>query len=179
MLSSASRNYLVETSIKSRRVTFRPEWTRDSSLSVCKIWMFNNPCDYETLLVVVVLLFRTANVLVHPLIIIRLIAVLVLFALAWNVNGQRRQEKQQQLERRPRQYQDGRRGVPRIKRMYALCPPQFERVGNECYYFSDSKVNWLDAQFQCQDKNSKLAEPSKVDDRRLRKHLLAAPGERR
>lgn len=62
--------------------------------------------------------------------------------------------------------------------MYALCPPQFERIGNECFYLSTGKVNWLDAQFQCLDRDSKLAEPNKVDDRRLRKHLLAmAPGE--
>lgn len=61
--------------------------------------------------------------------------------------------------------------------MFALCPPQFERIGNECYYLSKEKVNWLDAQFQCLDRDSKLAEPNKVDDRRLRKHLLAiTPG---
>lgn len=57
--------------------------------------------------------------------------------------------------------------------MFAICPPNFERLGNECYYFSTEKANWLDAQFQCLDRNSKLAEPgTKVNDRRLRKHLL-------
>lgn len=62
--------------------------------------------------------------------------------------------------------------------MYAVCPPKFERIGNECYFISSEKLNWLDAQFVCLDKDSKLAEPNKVDDRRLRKHLLnSVPGE--
>lgn len=98
-----------------------------------------------------------------------MIAVLILLALACHCSeGQ--QQRQSQQENRPRRF-NGRQG-PRIKRMYALCPPQFERIGNECYFLSKTKVNWLDAQFQCLDRDSKLAEPNKVDDRRLRKHLL-------
>ena len=65
----------------------------------------------------------------------------------------------------------GRMQRPRNKRMYALCPPQFQRIWNECYYMSKEKANWLDAQFKCQDMDSKLAEPNKVDDRRLRKYF--------
>ncbi|XP_053683242.1 uncharacterized protein LOC128733582 isoform X2 [Sabethes cyaneus] len=60
----------------------------------------------------------------------------------------------------------------RFKRMYALCPPQFFRIGNECYFISKNKQNWLDAHFECKDRNSKLAEPLKYDDKNLRKFLL-------
>lgn len=55
--------------------------------------------------------------------------------------------------------------------MYALCPPHFTRVGNECYYLSTERVNWLDAHFDCKDRNSRLAEPIKTADTRLRKYL--------
>lgn len=56
--------------------------------------------------------------------------------------------------------------------MYALCPPKFNRIGNECYFVSKIKVNWLDAHFECKDRNSKLAEPLKFDDKALRKNLI-------
>lgn len=60
----------------------------------------------------------------------------------------------------------------RIKRMYAMCPPGFNRIGNECYYISRNRENFLDAHFECKDRNSKLAEPLKFDDKSLRKYLL-------
>lgn len=57
----------------------------------------------------------------------------------------------------------------RIKRrMYAMCPPKFQRIGSECYAISDQPANWLEAHFQCKDKNSKLAEPNSKSDRKLR-----------
>lgn len=56
--------------------------------------------------------------------------------------------------------------------MYALCPPKFQRIGNECYFVSHYKKNWLDANFECKDRHSKLAEPLKYEDRRIRKYLL-------
>lgn len=59
----------------------------------------------------------------------------------------------------------------RFKRMYAMCPPHFFRIGNECYFISQSRLNWLDAHFECKDRNSKLAEPMKYDDKNLRKFL--------
>lgn len=59
----------------------------------------------------------------------------------------------------------------RFKRMYAMCPPGFFRIGNECYYISHNRQNWLDAHFECKDRNSKLAEPMKFDDKNLRKFL--------
>lgn len=59
----------------------------------------------------------------------------------------------------------------RTKRMYAMCPPKFVRLGNECYYFATEKASWLDAHFECKDRNSKLAEPFKFEDYRLRKYL--------
>lgn len=62
----------------------------------------------------------------------------------------------------------------RFKRMYAMCPPHFFRIGNECYYISQNKQNWLDAHFECKDRNSKLAEPMKYDDKNLRKFLISS-----
>lgn len=58
--------------------------------------------------------------------------------------------------------------------MYGLCPPNFYRIGSLCYFISREKLNWLDAHFECKDKNSKLAEPGKITDRQLRKYLIAA-----
>lgn len=61
--------------------------------------------------------------------------------------------------------------LTRAKRMYALCPPEFQKIGNDCFYMSRKKFNWLDAHFECKDRNSKLAEPMKFADKRLRKYL--------
>lgn len=61
--------------------------------------------------------------------------------------------------------------LSRAKRMYALCPPGFQKIGNDCFYISDRKESWLDSHFECKDRNSKLAEPLKFADRRLRKFL--------
>lgn len=61
--------------------------------------------------------------------------------------------------------------LTRNRRMYALCPPEFTKIGNDCYYLSTKKESWLDAHFECKDRNSKLAEPLKFADRRLRKYL--------
>lgn len=61
--------------------------------------------------------------------------------------------------------------LTRARRMYALCPPEFEKIGNECYFLSSRKESWLDSHFECKDRNSKLAEPLKYADRRLRKYL--------
>lgn len=65
--------------------------------------------------------------------------------------------------------------LTRARRMYALCPPEFTKIGNECYYLSVRKESWLDAHFECKDRNSKLAEPMKFADRRLRKFLKNKP----
>lgn len=62
--------------------------------------------------------------------------------------------------------------------MYALCPPHFVRIGGQCYYISDAKENWLGAHFACKDRNSRLAEPIKLEDRRLRKYLQQMDGDR-
>jgi hypothetical protein len=61
--------------------------------------------------------------------------------------------------------------LTRAKRMYALCPPEFQKIGNECYFISNKKESWLDAHFDCKDRNSKLAEPLKFADKRLKKYL--------
>ena len=57
--------------------------------------------------------------------------------------------------------------------MYAVCPPEFQRIGNECYYLSKEKETYMEAHFKCVDRDSKLAEPFKFEDKRLRKFLLA------
>lgn len=56
--------------------------------------------------------------------------------------------------------------------MFALCPPHFERIGKQCYFLSAVRMNWLDAHFDCKDRNSQLAEPIKLEDRRLRSYLM-------
>lgn len=61
--------------------------------------------------------------------------------------------------------------LARAKRMFAMCPPAFLKINNECYFISNRTESWLDAHFDCKDRNSKLAEPLKFADRRLRKYL--------
>ncbi|EAT45628.1 AAEL003119-PA [Aedes aegypti] len=87
------------------------------------------------------------------------------------------QQQQQQLEQYDSntspQHNNGEHiSGHRFKRMYAMCPPEFSRIGNECYYISRDKQNYLDAHFECKVRNSKLAEPMKYDDKSLRKYLL-------
>lgn len=60
----------------------------------------------------------------------------------------------------------------RTRRIYAMCPPSFTKIGNECYHLSSVEASWLDSHFECKDKNAKLAEPLKYSDRFLRKYLL-------
>ena len=54
-----------------------------------------------------------------------------------------------------------------------MCPPEFQRIGTECYYLSQKKETWLEAHFKCVDRDSKLAEPFKMEDKRLRRFLVA------
>ncbi|XP_058055035.1 uncharacterized protein LOC131206485 isoform X2 [Anopheles bellator] len=69
------------------------------------------------------------------------------------------------------QRQSPARSALRYKRMFVMCPPDFIRIGNECYFISKNKLNWLDAYFECKDRNAKLAEPMKYEDKHLRRHL--------
>lgn len=57
------------------------------------------------------------------------------------------------------------------RRMYAMCPPQFQRVGTDCYSLVQQRSSWLEAHFFCKDKNANLAEPTKFADRKLRIYL--------
>ncbi|XP_065080755.1 uncharacterized protein rgn isoform X2 [Ochlerotatus camptorhynchus] len=88
---------------------------------------------------------------------------------------QQQQQHQQQIQQydpnTPPQHPGEHISGRRFKRMYAMCPPHFFRIGNECYFISQSRLNWLDAHFECKDRNSKLAEPMKYDDKNLRKFL--------
>ncbi|XP_004523834.1 trichohyalin isoform X2 [Ceratitis capitata] len=59
----------------------------------------------------------------------------------------------------------------RNRRMYAMCPPHFQRVGSECYSLLPQASSWLEAHFFCKDKNAKLAEPQNRADRKLRTFL--------
>ncbi|GJQ67277.1 putative C-type lectin [Trypoxylus dichotomus] len=45
---------------------------------------------------------------------------------------------------------------PPPKRTY-VCPPDFIRLGNKCYFFSNTSVKWDDAFFNCNDMHSTLA----------------------
>ncbi|CAO1308531.1 unnamed protein product [Diamesa hyperborea] len=71
----------------------------------------------------------------------------------------------------PHNYIQNQLSLSRAKRMYAMCPPDFIKIGNECYYLSDKTESWLDAHFECKDRNSKLAEPLKFADKKIRKYL--------
>lgn len=59
----------------------------------------------------------------------------------------------------------------RGKKIFGTCPPSFVKIHNDCYYFSNKKESWIDSHFHCKDMNSKLAEPLKYSDKRLRKYL--------
>lgn len=59
----------------------------------------------------------------------------------------------------------------KVKRIYAMCPPSFTKIGSECYYLSSTQASWLDSHFECKDKNAKLAELLKYSDRQIRKYL--------
>ena len=52
-----------------------------------------------------------------------------------------------------------------------MCPPEFKRIGNECYFISTQRSNFDEAQFDCKDRDSKLAELKKFPDRIVRKYL--------
>lgn len=81
------------------------------------------------------------------------------------VNCQQQQTHQQRHHARKIQQK------ARTRRIYAMCPPTFTKIGSECYYLSSTRASWLDSHFECKDKNSKLAEPLKYSDRLLRKYL--------
>nr|WIM01416.1 C-type lectin domain containing 46kDa protein [Limnephilus flavicornis] len=55
--------------------------------------------------------------------------------------------------------------------MYYVCPPDFIRLGNSCYYFSPVKATWQDAHFACKDRESNLTSPQRWEDRKLREYL--------
>lgn len=61
---------------------------------------------------------------------------------------------------------------PRLRRMYAMCPPSFQRIGTECFSLPQQQGSWLEAHFFCKDKNARLAEPEKLSNRKLRDFLL-------
>lgn len=87
------------------------------------------------------------------------------------VNSQQQQQQQQQTHQQ-RHHARKVQQQARVRRLYAMCPPSFTKIGNECYHLSSAKASWLDSHFECKDKNAKLAEPLKYSDRVLRKYLL-------
>lgn len=91
------------------------------------------------------------------------------------VNSQQiSQQQQQQQKPNHQQRHHGRRVQQnsKVRRIYAMCPPSFTKIGNECYHLSSATASWLDSHFECKDKNAKLAEPLKYSDRSLRKYLM-------
>lgn len=53
-----------------------------------------------------------------------------------------------------------------------ICPPNFVRNGNSCYYFSTHLATWQEAHFECKDKGSELARMEKGwEDRNMRSYL--------
>ena len=53
-----------------------------------------------------------------------------------------------------------------------ICPPNFVRNGNSCYYFSTHIATWQEAHFECKDKGSELARLEKGwEDRNMRSYL--------
>jgi hypothetical protein len=64
-------------------------------------------------------------------------------------------------------------GVPEedMKKMY-VCPPDFVRNGNSCYFFSTHMATWQEAHFECKDRDSELARLEKGwEDRNMRSYL--------
>lgn len=81
------------------------------------------------------------------------------------------QQPQRQESHQQRHHAKKIQQLAKTRRIYAMCPPGFTKIGNECYFLSSTKASWLDSHFECKDKNGKLAEPVKDADRRLRKYL--------
>jgi hypothetical protein len=58
-----------------------------------------------------------------------------------------------------------------MKKTY-ICPSDFVRNGNSCYYFSTHMATWQEAHFACKDKDSELARMEKGwEDRNMRNYL--------
>ncbi|CAO1309778.1 unnamed protein product [Diamesa tonsa] len=92
---------------------------------------------------------------------------IVILTVSHNANGEDLEDQKLQ----PYNNEHNQLALSRAKRMYAMCPPDFIKIGNECYYMSAKKESWLDAHFECKDRNSKLAEPLKFADKKIRKYL--------
>ncbi|XP_065582678.1 lithostathine-1-beta-like [Artemia franciscana] len=63
---------------------------------------------------------------------------------------------------------------PGTQRRY-ICPPEFVRLGNGCYYLSSHISTWQDAHFSCKERNSTLLSlDTKWKDRTMRNYLNRA-----
>lgn len=115
-------------------------------------------------------------------VVIAVFCLLTVFLTVARAQSQYPSEQQHQIQQydpnTPSQHTGEHISVRRFKRMYAMCPPHFFRIGNECYFISQSRQNWLDAHFECKDRNSKLAEPMKYDDKNLRKFLQSSKSDK-
>ncbi|KAJ0179688.1 hypothetical protein K1T71_004279 [Dendrolimus kikuchii] len=56
-------------------------------------------------------------------------------------------------------------------RMSYVCPSEFIRLGQRCYYFSEQAATWQGAFLACKDKDSNLTVPLRWEDRNLRNYL--------
>lgn len=93
---------------------------------------------------------------------------LLVFLFIYSAHSQQPHQASHQQRHQARKIQQ----LARTRRIYAMCPPSFTKIGNECYFLSPTKASWLDSHFECKDKNSKLAEPLKYADRLLRKYFM-------
>lgn len=95
---------------------------------------------------------------------------ILVFLFIYTVHAQQPQRREHQQQNHQQRHHAKRiQQLARTRKIYAMCPPSFTKIGNECYFLSPTKASWLDSHFECKDKNSKLAEPVKFADRLLRK----------
>lgn len=94
--------------------------------------------------------------------------VFLVFSFVYSAHSQQPHQQSHQQRHHAKKLQQ----LAKTRRIYAMCPPSFTKIGNECYYLSSTKASWLDSHFECKDKNSKLAEPLKYADRLLRKYFI-------
>jgi hypothetical protein len=92
---------------------------------------------------------------------------LLVFLFIYSAHSQQPHQQNHQQRHHAKKLQQ----LARTRKIYAMCPPNFTKIGNECYFLSPTKASWLDSHFECKDKNAKLAEPLKYADRLLRKYF--------
>lgn len=74
------------------------------------------------------------------------------------------------------QHPDAQAPRARVRRQYYVCPPDFERISSNCYYFSRHMATWQNALYDCIDRHSELAIlQNPAEDKKLRGQLNKSP----